>query len=277
LFKYFLAYYYPIGEPMSDVLIVFGSNSDAFVYDKLAAALKEKGISFELRICSAHRTPEKLAEILQQSQAKVIIAGAGLSAALPGVIASHTVKPVIGLPVSGNYQGLDALLSVHQMPPGIPVLGVGVDSFQQAADAAEWAVKGVKSLVLVRSESKAFEKAKKTLEAFEAEFMESEESVENSLNIEFVPLENVENFSPKGLTVAVPVNSDSSGQDALKLFGVAKALWVGLNRGENAALACLEIISAESKQYANALLEDRARKKAKVFAADEEERKRLGE
>ena len=128
---------------MSDVLIVFGSNSDSFVYDKLAAALKEKGVSFELRICSAHRTPEKLAEILSQSQAKVIIAGAGLSAALPGVIASHTVKPVIGLPVSGNYQGLDALLSVHQMPPGIPVLGVGVDNFQQAADAAEMVAKGL--------------------------------------------------------------------------------------------------------------------------------------
>src|SRR3989338_11215014 len=111
---------------MPKVLVIFGSKSDEPVYRETIKGLKREGIEAELRISSAHRTPEELNEVLKGDYS-LIIAGAGLSAALPGVIASKTIKPVIGIPCHGNYEGLDALLSIMQMPSGIPVLSVGVN------------------------------------------------------------------------------------------------------------------------------------------------------
>ena len=110
-----------------------GSSSDKQVAEKCVATLKEFGIGFELRIASAHRTPEKVEKLVKESSADVFIAIAGLSAALPGVVASHTVKPVIGVPVESKLGGMDALLSIAQMPPGIPVACVGIDRGDNAA------------------------------------------------------------------------------------------------------------------------------------------------
>jgi 5-(carboxyamino)imidazole ribonucleotide mutase len=117
---------------MADVLIVLASKSDKEVGDKARDLLRQFGVSYEARIASAHRTPAHLKEIIEKTPAKVIIAIAGLSAALPGAIAAHTTKPVIGVPVSGKIN-LDALLSVVQMPPGIPVAAVGLDRGENAA------------------------------------------------------------------------------------------------------------------------------------------------
>lgn len=115
-----------------EILIILGSKSDMDVADKAKNVLDELGIDYEVTIASAHRTPERVKELIEETEAKVILAIAGLSAALPGVIASHTLKPVIGVPVSGKLN-LDAVLSILQMPPGVPVGAVGLDNGKNAA------------------------------------------------------------------------------------------------------------------------------------------------
>jgi 5-(carboxyamino)imidazole ribonucleotide mutase len=114
------------------VQIVLGSKSDMKVAERAVSILKELGIPYRLSVASAHRTPELVERLVGEADAEVFIAIAGLSAALPGVIASRTSKPVIGVPVSGALN-LDAILSVVQMPPGIPVAGVGLDRGDNAA------------------------------------------------------------------------------------------------------------------------------------------------
>jgi len=118
---------------MVEVAILSGSASDAAIGESVAAVLKEHGISYDCRVISAHREPDILDEYIKKSDCKVFIAIAGLSAALPGVIASKTHRPVIGVPVSGKLMGFDALLSMVQMPKGVPVACVGIDSGENAA------------------------------------------------------------------------------------------------------------------------------------------------
>jgi 5-(carboxyamino)imidazole ribonucleotide mutase len=117
--------------------IIFGSQSDAPVMKKAAAVFREFGVSCTAHAVSAHRAPELLAEIIRRLEAagvEAIVAGAGLSAHLPGVIASQTLIPVIGVPIAaGGLGGLDALLSIVQMPRPIPVAAVGVDNAANAA------------------------------------------------------------------------------------------------------------------------------------------------
>jgi 5-(carboxyamino)imidazole ribonucleotide mutase len=114
------------------VQIVLGSKSDMKVAEKAVAILKELGLKYNVTVASAHRTPELVDKLVAEADAEVFIAIAGLSAALPGVIAARTTRPVIGVPVSGALN-LDAILSVVQMPPGIPVAGVGLDRGDNAA------------------------------------------------------------------------------------------------------------------------------------------------
>lgn len=120
----------------TDVLVLMGSDSDLATMDKCLEVLKEFGVAFECRISSAHRTPEetmKLASSARNRGIKVIIAAAGMAAHLAGVVAAHTTLPVIGVPmVSGSLQGMDALLSTAQMPPGIPVATVGTNGAKNA-------------------------------------------------------------------------------------------------------------------------------------------------
>ena len=122
------------------VAIIFGSQSDKAVVKKAADVLREMEVDFSAHVLSAHRVPELLSTTLKQLEAEgteVIIAAAGLAAHLPGVIASQTLIPVIGLPISsGGLGGLDALLSIVQMPKPIPVATVGVDNGANAAHLA---------------------------------------------------------------------------------------------------------------------------------------------
>lgn len=118
------------------VSIIMGSTSDLPVMEKAAAFLDSMDVPFEMHALSAHRTPEEVESFARNARSrgvKVIIAGAGMAAALPGVIAAQTVVPVIGVPIKGMLDGLDALLSIVQMPPGIPVATVGVNGAQNAA------------------------------------------------------------------------------------------------------------------------------------------------
>jgi len=118
---------------MVSVLIVLGSETDKPIAEKAISTLAEFDVSNKLEIASAHRNPEKLDSIINSTDAKVIIAVAGLSAALPGAIAAKTIKPVIGVPVNVKLGGLDALLSTMQLPGGIPVAAVGIDNGKNAA------------------------------------------------------------------------------------------------------------------------------------------------
>ncbi len=115
------------------VLLLCGSKSDMHIVDGATKVLDEHNIPYDVEIASAHRDPEKVRSIVKKSEADVFIAVAGLSAALPGVVASLTNKPVIGVPVSVKLNGLDALLSIVQMPPGVPVACVGIDNGKNAA------------------------------------------------------------------------------------------------------------------------------------------------
>lgn len=118
------------------VLIIMGSDSDAEVMSQAAAALDEAGVPYEFTVASAHRSPERTKTIITESEANgcaVFIAGAGMAAHLPGVVASLTTRPVIGVPLaSGALQGLDALYAIVQMPPGIPVASVAIGGARNA-------------------------------------------------------------------------------------------------------------------------------------------------
>ena len=114
------------------ILIIMGSSSDMPVAEKAKTICEEFDVACDIKIASAHRTPDVLKKIVESSDADVFIGIAGLSAALPGTIAAHTIKPVIGVPVSGKVN-LDAILSIIQMPPGIPVGAVGLDRGENAA------------------------------------------------------------------------------------------------------------------------------------------------
>ena len=118
------------------VSIIMGSTSDLPVMEKAAVLLDKMEVPFEMNALSAHRTPaevEKFAREAKGRGVRVIIAGAGMAAALPGVIAAGTTLPVIGVPIKGMLDGLDAMLSIIQMPPGIPVATVGVNGAQNGA------------------------------------------------------------------------------------------------------------------------------------------------
>lgn len=124
---------------MRKVLILMGSESDRERMEKALPILHEAGVETEVIVSSAHRQPDRTAELARTAQERgfsVVICGAGLSAALPGVVASHTGLPVIGVPLSAALGGLDALLSTVQMPPGVPVACVGIDNARNAAHLA---------------------------------------------------------------------------------------------------------------------------------------------
>jgi 5-(carboxyamino)imidazole ribonucleotide mutase len=115
------------------VSVIVGSQSDMPVADGATALLGEFGVEHETKVLSAHRNPDALNSYIEGSDADVFIAIAGLAAALPGYVASRTVRPVIGVPREVKLQGLDSLLSIVQMPPGIPVACVGIDNAKNAA------------------------------------------------------------------------------------------------------------------------------------------------
>ncbi|MFO7768327.1 MAG: 5-(carboxyamino)imidazole ribonucleotide mutase [bacterium] len=121
---------------MPRVAIMMGSSSDTPTMEKARKVLDEFGIESDWQVLSAHRTPEKMAEYVRSAPdrgIRVFICGAGLSAALPGSVAAHTDLPVIGVPLDAALDGLDSLLSIAQMPPGVPVACVGIDNARNAA------------------------------------------------------------------------------------------------------------------------------------------------
>jgi 5-(carboxyamino)imidazole ribonucleotide mutase len=264
------------GGKMDKVLIVFGSKSDENVYGEIAKILDEANLKYEMRICSAHRTPEELNDILKTTDAKVIIAGAGLAAHLPGVVASKTIRPVIGVPVESNYQGLDAMLSIMQMPPGIPVMSVGVNKSEIAAKLAVLMLKEYKKVHIFGDEDeKTVKKAIEILKEFKVDYELNPAFGAGSLNIKFISLDEE---AEKGdeLIIYVPLleKTDDSAEAALNVLkNSTNGLWVGLNRGENAALAAVEIMNY-SGEYADKLNAYRKKHARAVKEHDKEARKK---
>ncbi|MBN2454092.1 AIR carboxylase family protein [Candidatus Woesearchaeota archaeon] len=244
------------------ILVIFGSKSDREVYDRVAKRLEEKGCDYELRIASAHKTPELVDEIMKKDYGG-IIAGAGLAAHLPGVVASKKLCPVIGVPCTGAYDGLDAFLSIVQMPPGIPVLSVGVNNAEGAAEAAAKILKGFSEVNIV-GEEKA-EKVARVLGELGVKFKKGSGFEKDKVNLALVKLgEKAE--EREELIIYCPVG-DTTAKDALKSAEAAgSGLWVGVNAAENAAVAAAEIIGGKLDDYREKIAK-------KVIDADMEEGK----
>ncbi|MBI4440165.1 AIR carboxylase family protein [Candidatus Woesearchaeota archaeon] len=245
------------------ILVVFGSDSDRDVYGEVC---KELGKGYELRIISAHKTPDELDSIKFEDYS-IIIAGAGLAAHLPGVVASKTIKPVIGVPCKQNYEGLDALLSIVQMPPGIPVLGVGVNRGRIAAQNALKMLKVYEGVNVIGD--KHAEKAISVLRDFKVKAKKSDFPDANCVNIHFVPLD--EDVKPyEGLVIYCPVLVEGDAAEAALsiLRHSHHGLWVGANNAENAAIASINILNIKG-EYTSSLMEYRGKKADKVRKADE--------
>jgi 5-(carboxyamino)imidazole ribonucleotide mutase len=252
------------------VLVVFGSKSDSAVYHSIIKLLKKEAVDFDLHICSAHKTPDKVDSVLKGDY-KVIIAGAGLAAHLPGVIASKTIKPVIGVPCNGAFDGLDAFLSIVQMPSGIPVLSVGVENARCAANSAILITKGdFKGIALVyEKQIPALEKCRKILDELAVPYVEGKTRQKELVNIEFVELCKEIISEDEKLIVCCPVADKTNSSDALKFLKQSeKGLFVGINRGDNAAIAAIEILGLDKKiNHYRKMLSD------KIIEDDREEEK----
>lgn len=234
---------------MKKILVIFGSKSDEKIYNEVADFLVKSKIEFDLRVSSAHKTPKDV-DITLKKDYSVIIAGAGLAAHLPGVVAARTIRPVIGVPCEGSYQGLDALLSIAQMPPGIPVLAVGVNKGIVAAQNCEKMSKKYDRVTIIGDEiNEAVKKAADILKNFGIAALFGKKPDSKSLNIEFTyfdePVEKKEE-----LVIYCPLLSkkDDRAEAALSfLKHTSHGLWVGANNGVNAALAAVEIMNIDNE------------------------------
>ena len=234
---------------MNKALIIFGSKTDEKIYKEIAGILEKENIDYDLRVSSAHKTPNDVDKTLDNDY-EVIIAGAGLAAHLPGVIAAKVIRPVIGVPCEGSYQGLDALLSIAQMPPGIPVLAVGVNCGKIAALNCAMILKKYKSVTIIGDRSNnSVKKAVETLKTFDILPLFDSKPSSTSINIEFTYFdEQIEKKDELIIYCPVLLQKDDRAEAALNfLKHTSHGLWVGLNNGTNAAIAAVEILNLENE------------------------------
>lgn len=240
-------------------LVVFGSSSDKAVYGALAKELDSLKVDYDLRVASAHKTPSLVDELVASGNHDFFIAGAGLSAALPGVVASKTLKPVIGIPVSCAFGGLDAVLSVWQMPSGIPVLGVSLGDVHEAAKIAKLYSSCLERIVVVKRSRD--NKAPVLAERAENFFNENRipcDVVETNVPsfddnkavyIDFTELNEI-GFVKKtnSSVINVPyLGIDSVASDALRFMNAKTGMWVGLGNAANACLAAVQLVNLKGK------------------------------
>jgi len=259
---------------MTDVCVVFGSKSDEKVYSELLEKLKIMGVSYEFHVFSAHKTPRELEAALNNTNASIYIAGAGLSAALPGVIASKTIKPVIGLPCKGAFGGLDAFLSCSQMPPDVPVLSVGVENIAPVISVSGHYLHGYTEIILVEKktgeEKKYYEKCKKFMSDNNIPFSTAKNSNKSSYHAVFIEFTKLGKKVPSNnnTILNVLVKENSSEKDALKFFSSLKwGLCVGLNNYKNAAIIALELVNLKGN-YNNMIVGLRKKAAQKVLGAN---------
>ncbi len=261
---------------MAEVMVVFGSSTDEKTYNDLNARLKRSGISFDFRVLSAHKTPKELEFEINDSAAEIFIAGAGLAAALPGVIASKKIKPVIGIPCEGAFNGLDSFLSCTQMPPGVPVIAVGVGKVEKAVSLCGNFLHGFTEIALVKKtaniEKEYYEKAKKFLETNKIPFSESPNTkkLEHSkIFVDFVKL-GKKPTATQNSTIICPVAKKNSKKDAIKFFDTLQSSYcVGLNNYKNAVIAAIQLANLNGN-YSKVLLELRRSEAQKVIESNKQ-------
>ena len=254
---------------MNKVLIIFGSKTDEKVYGEIAKGLKKAKVNFDLRVSSAHKTPDDVDKTLQNDYS-VVIAGAGLAAHLPGVVASKVIRPVIGLPCEGNYQGLDALLAIAQMPPGIPVLAVGINKGDVAAQNCAKMMRKYESITIIGDKNNdAVKKAVETLKRFVIVPNFDNKPNPNTINIEFTYFdEPVEKKDELIIYCPLLLKNDDKAEAAMNfLKHTNHGLWVGINNGINAAIAAVEIMNIDN-EYDEQLTHYRAEMGKKVLEAN---------
>ena len=254
---------------MKKALIIFGSKSDEKTYNEIAKSLKKLKVDFDLRISSAHKTPEDVDKTLEKDYA-VVIAGAGLAAHLPGVAASKTMRPVIGVPCEGNYQGLDALLAIAQMPSGIPVLAVGVNKPNVAAENCAKMLKKYESITIIGDkDNDSVRKAVDTVKKFNALFSFDDKPNPKTVNLEFTYFdEPVEKKDELVIYCPLLLEKDDKAEAALNfLKHTSHGLWVGINNGVNAAIAAIEIMNIDN-EFEERLLHYREEMGKKVLEAN---------
>ena len=249
------------------VLILFPGTTDRKTYEPIVSGIERQGIQNSLRLGSAHKSPELVREILDE-EFDLAISGAGLSAALPGVIASETLVPVLGVPCPGAYGGLDSYLSIVQMPPGVPVLCVRPDDVPgESVKILKAMENGVKKINIVGGGTSA-KKAFRTLEEMGVEFARSD-SCSDGINIVFTSMGAPVKDS-NDLIIYCPEAEDSSPEDAVRSMNESSSgLWVGLNRGENAAIAAVQMTGNKE-----ALTASRRKFEEKCRREDDEVRRR---
>lgn len=255
---------------MPDVLVLFASKSDEDSYKQIIKILKKEKVSYDFKLASAHKTPDDVDRLVSAQDYKIVIAGAGLAAALPGVIAAKTIKPVIGVPCSVSYQGLDALLSIVQMPSGIPVLSTGVGKADVAANSAIKILKKKEKVVLIGDKNNnAFKKAEEILRQFNINHVHSMQVGDNALNINFVYFdEPIEKKDELVIYCPLLLENDDKAEAALNLLRHSNhGLWIGLNNGTNAAIAAIEILNIDNR-YEQSLVDYRKQIADKVREAN---------
>ena len=222
------------------ILVLFPGKTDEKTYMPIVSEIESRGIEYSLRLGSAHKSPGLVREILEGSF-DLVVSGAGLSAALPGVIASEKLVPVLGVPCPGAYGGLDSFLSIVQMPPGVPVLCVKAESAaKESAKILKVMGQNPETVSLV-GEGRAAEKASKALTEMGVGF-EKKDACSEGINIVFKNLGEPAEDSEK-LIIYCPQAESSGPEDAAKSMETSSSgLWVGLNRGENAAIAAVQIM-----------------------------------
>jgi len=254
---------------MKKVLIIFGSKTDEKVYNEISKGLKKLKVDFDLRISSAHKTPEDVDKTLETDYA-VVITGAGLAAHLPGVVAARTIRPVIGVPCEGNYQGLDALLSIAQMPPGVPVLAVGVNKGDVAAQNCAKMMKKYNGITIIGDKNNdAVKKAVETLKRFVIVPNFDDKPNPNTINIAFTYFdEPIEKKDELVIYCPLILEKDDKAEAALNfLKHTNHGLWVGINNGHNAAIAAIEIMNIDN-EYEEMLVAYRREMRKKVLEAN---------
>jgi 5-(carboxyamino)imidazole ribonucleotide mutase len=255
---------------MARISVIFGSKSDENVYSLIIDKLKDENLPYEFIICSAHKSPEFLDKVISNTDANVIISGAGLAAHLPGVIASKTLIPVIGVPVEGAFKGLDALLSIIQMPSGIPVLSTGVNNPLLAINSAIMLLREYESVNLINNKKEIIEKTIKVLKDFNVDYTISDNFNKEKINISFVDLnEKEQNISEDYFCINVPFKKETTLTDTLKLYKITKkGLWVGLNMADNAALIAIQIMNINGR-FETKLNDFRQELKDKIIHSNE--------
>ncbi len=245
--------------------IVFGSKSDAPIYERLEGVLVDCGVDTRVTVCSAHRNPDQLREMVKASKADLFVAGAGLSAHLPGAIAAHSLKPVIGLPCNDVLHGFDALIASMQMPSGVPVLAVGVENitaieafvrFYQTHHAAL----GV-SVLSPPSAQKWVDAFWQYHASLPKEMIPCHDQPKpNTLAVQFVDVLHPAQFELQQPTaLCIPYLSEGPADwdpRTLMKLTAQGGLWVGLNTYKNALLGIVQLVNA-NRQWDDVLVQQR--------------------